>query len=192
MQVGTAEPSSESLSREGVALVKAGSMAEAVSRFSEALELDPSHVGARFNLAFAYQRMERLEEAESEYRKVLEIRDLTKAHLMLGLLYEKEGKYSNAINEFETVLKKEPGNKVALTGLDDLRIKVTIEEAIDDVIGEAELGQAAWKEAKRIEAERIEAEKIEAERIEAERIEAERIEAERIEAERIEAERIEA
>jgi len=72
--------------------------------------------------------MEKLEEAESEYRKVLEIRDLTKAHLMLGLLYEKKGEYSNAINEFKTVLKKEPDNKTALTRTEDLRIKITTEE----------------------------------------------------------------
>ncbi len=63
MRVGGAELTSKSLNREGLALIKSGSMAEAVSRFSEALELDPSHIGARFNLAFVYQRMERLDEA---------------------------------------------------------------------------------------------------------------------------------
>ena len=193
-----AEPSSESLNSEGVALVKSGNMAEAVSRFSEALELDPSHIGARFNLAFAYQRMERLEEAESEYRKVLEIRDLTRAHLMLGLLYEKKGEDSNAINEFETVLKKEPDNKVALTKFDDLLFKVTIEEAIGEVLEEAGLGKAGLAKAGQEEAVLARAALAraalakaieEADRKEAERKEAERKEAERKEAERVEAER---
>ena len=115
------EPSPESLNREGAALVKSGNMKEAVSKFREALELDTSHVGARFNLAFAYHRLNRLEDAKSEYRKVLEIEDLTKAHLMLGLIYKEDGDGSNAINEFETVLKKEPDNKLALARLKDLK-----------------------------------------------------------------------
>ncbi|MDT8316931.1 MAG: tetratricopeptide repeat protein, partial [bacterium] len=132
------EPSPESLNREGAALVKSGSMAEAVSKFNEALKLDPSHIGARFNLAFAYHRMERLKEAESEYRRVLEIKDLARAHLMLGLIYKEEGEDSNAINEFEAVLKKEPDNKVALARLRDLK-------------------NAELEKAERVEAERVEA-----------------------------------
>ncbi|MDT8318283.1 MAG: TolC family protein, partial [bacterium] len=128
--------SADSLNKEGVNLVKSGGMEEAVLKFTEALELDPSHIGARFNLAFTYQRMERLEEAESEYSKLLEIEDLARAHLMLGLLYKEEGKDSNAINEFEIVLRKEPYNQVAATELKSLRSNVKTEKAAHEKIAE--------------------------------------------------------
>ena len=136
--VGGVEPSSERFNKEGAALVKSGNMEEAIFRFNKALELDPSHTGARFNLAFTYQRMGRLKEAEDEYLKALEIRDLTRAHFMLGLLYEKQGKYSHAIHEYETALRKEPDNKVASARLEILRNKVAIEIAELDKIAELE------------------------------------------------------
>lgn len=129
VQVSGAEPTSDSLNSEGAALVKSGSMEEAISKFSEALELDPSNTSARFNLAFSYQRMERLEEAESEYLKALEVRDLTRAHFMLGLLYEKQRKYSSAIYQYETALKKEPDNKIASSRIKILRNKIAIDSA---------------------------------------------------------------
>ena len=124
-------PTPDELNREGVELVKANRLDEAIGTFKKALELDYNHIGARFNLAFAYQRMERFEEAEETCREVIEREDMTKAHLLLGVIYERQGKMALAIGEFEDVLRREPDNEAAkrhLEGLQEGKIEEEAEE----------------------------------------------------------------
>jgi tetratricopeptide (TPR) repeat protein len=120
-EVAAPKVTADDLNREGVELVRGGKLVEALSIFGEALELEPSHRGARFNLAFAYQRLKRFDDAEREYRKVLETDDLARAHLMLGLIYEEKGEYEAALKEFEEVLRLEPDNENAKSKLDRLK-----------------------------------------------------------------------
>lgn len=125
------------LNRRGVELVRKNRFDEAVELFKRALEAEPAYTGARFNLAFAYQMMGRYGDAENEYKGVLESEDMTRAHLMLGIVYEKEGNNELAMAEFLEVLKREADNKTAREHLDRLT-RLSREEAVKEVEVEEE------------------------------------------------------
>ncbi|MDT8318179.1 MAG: tetratricopeptide repeat protein [bacterium] len=110
----------EEWNRQGVDKVKSGDYTGAVSLFLRALEADDSYTGARFNLAFTYQRMGRINEAKEQYKKILETKNMAKVHLMLGIIYEKEGDDGQAIDEFEKVLNIDPANETATRHLESL------------------------------------------------------------------------
>jgi len=127
------EPTAAELNSRGAALVKEGRLNEAASLFEKALSLDEKHMGARFNLGLVYQRMARYDDAEREYRLVLDMEDLAKVHLMLGIIHEKRGEDESAIIEFDTVLATEPDNKTAINKRQRLIEKnKTVEELLQD------------------------------------------------------------
>jgi tetratricopeptide (TPR) repeat protein len=94
----------------------------AIAEFQRALSLDPEYFPARLNLAYAYERADRPEEAMEAYREAINLQPRSFfAHNNLGVLYDKKGLYDAAIREFETVLAIEPGNSMALKNLETAR-----------------------------------------------------------------------
>lgn len=118
--------------KRGVEKVRSGDYAEAIPLFVRALEPDSGYIGARFNLAFSYQRMGNIEKAKEHYKKILEIKDMAKVHLMLGIISEKEGDTLMAIAEFEKTLNIDPVNKTAIKHLERLKELRLKEETVKD------------------------------------------------------------
>ena len=56
----------------GLIYAKLDNVMRAVDAYQEVIKLVPTHVGARLNLAFSYERLNREEDAISEYRKILQ------------------------------------------------------------------------------------------------------------------------
>ena len=82
----------------------------------------PAYVVAHANLAYAYERQGRSDEAVAAYRKVLELEPGNSvARNNLGALYSKNGRYDDAIREFEEVLRRDPANAAAMGNLDNAR-----------------------------------------------------------------------
>lgn len=81
--------------------------------------MDPKYFPARLNLAYAYERADRIEDAMEAYREAINFQPRSFfAHNNLGVLYDKKGLHDVAIREFETAVAIEPGNAMALKNLE--------------------------------------------------------------------------
>jgi tetratricopeptide (TPR) repeat protein len=103
----------------GARLLLAGSLDAAIIEFRSAIALDEKYFPARLNLAYAYDKANRVDEAIGAYRDAIEAQPRSFfAHNNLGVLYDKKGLYDSAIAEFEIALAIEPGNELALKNLE--------------------------------------------------------------------------
>ncbi len=119
--------------------------AEAAAAFRQALTLDPTYAQAHLNLALAYLKLERAPEAHEElraavktyfaagdeqlqagdrkaaeetYRDVLQLDpDYAPAHYRLGMIYNADERYTEAVAAFQTVIKLQPRNADAHAAL---------------------------------------------------------------------------
>lgn len=87
-------------------------VSDARLRFSEVLELEPDHVMARHNLAYACELLAEFEEAEREYETVLaQNPELALSRLNLALLRQQTGDYEAALHELQALYNAEPENE---------------------------------------------------------------------------------
>jgi Tfp pilus assembly protein PilF/uncharacterized membrane protein len=92
-----------------------------VSLFEATVRSSPRSALARFGLATAYQGEGRLQEAELEYRRSLEISpDRAETHYNLAALLAQSGRPSEAIEEYRAAIRLEPGNQQAHNNLGPL------------------------------------------------------------------------
>src|SRR5215471_9588796 len=105
----------------GSALVAVGRTPEAIAQFQQAVALRPEFVNARFNLANALTRSARWQEAMSEYNRVLgaypndSLAKQRYADMLVryGDALLKEGKRSEAANQYARALSLDPKNEAA-------------------------------------------------------------------------------
>jgi tetratricopeptide (TPR) repeat protein len=84
---------------------------EARLRFAEVLELEPGHLMARHNLAYAHELLAESDEARREYEAVLEQNpDCVLTRLNLAQLALSEGDYEAGLEDLEALHAAEPGN----------------------------------------------------------------------------------
>lgn len=109
-------PDPEALFREAMEAQQRGDAATAVSKYEHLLQLYPSVVAARANLAVELVSLGRFDEAIRQYRTALaQVPANFDLQLNLGIAYYKKGDYSAAADVFRTLSKEQPGNaRVAL------------------------------------------------------------------------------
>lgn len=84
---------------------------EAVQNLQKALQLDPTDSGAYRELAKAYERMEKLQDAESTYINAVAVRPgYWGTHNDFGGFYYRLGRYGEAEKEFQSVVDLTPDN----------------------------------------------------------------------------------
>src|SRR5215475_13992605 len=106
----------------GAKLLEQGKFEAAISEFQRALRLDPSYFPARLNLAYTYERAERMEDAIAAYLEASKLQPRNSfAHNNLGVLYDKKGVQDAAIRELEVAIAIEPENPLALKNLETAR-----------------------------------------------------------------------
>lgn len=112
------------LERVGNVAIEEGKYAEAVKLLSESLIYADNAV-TRTNLAVAYQRLNRLDEAIAEARRATELDPkYAFAHYILGNIYYTNGDYQSALPELERVLVLAPDFDAAQAlGLTYLHLK---------------------------------------------------------------------
>ncbi len=94
---------------------------------------------ARLNLAYAYERVDRIDEAMEAYREAINSQPRNFfAHNNLGVLYDKKELHDSAIREFEAALEIEPGNGMALKNLETARKNQVAIQAREAQIQQAE------------------------------------------------------
>jgi superkiller protein 3 len=90
---------------------------DAMKSFRRALEIDPRHALARYNLALALNRTDRTEEAIEEMKMSLTIEPRAETHYMLGVMYSHQGEFDAAIRELKAAIAADPSSAAAHTAL---------------------------------------------------------------------------
>jgi tetratricopeptide (TPR) repeat protein len=115
---------------------------KAVAEFQKALDLDPSFSQAALYLARAYNALFDEPNAEKSFRRAIEIDpDYEEAHASFGGMLLDTGNTDGAIRQFETVIRRDPNNVLALTNLAQAyRMKELYADSIESARKAAKLG----------------------------------------------------
>jgi Flp pilus assembly protein TadD len=98
-----------SLFRQGEAHLKRGMPAQATVALEKAKRREPEKASIREALGIAYFRIRRWEEAEAEFRKVLELSPVNDyAHYALGRCLEKQGRLHEANGHYKLASSLRP------------------------------------------------------------------------------------
>jgi Flp pilus assembly protein TadD len=100
------------LFQKGKAHLRRGMPAQATVSLEKAKRLEPEKASIREALGIAYFRIHRYEEAEHEFRKMLEISPADDyAHYALGRCLEKQGRSQEANGHYKLARSLRPGRK---------------------------------------------------------------------------------
>jgi len=90
---------------------------DAMKSFRRALDIDPRHALARYNLALALNRTDRTSEAIDEMKKALSVDDRAETHYMLGVMYARQGEFDAATRELKAAIDADPRSAEAHAAL---------------------------------------------------------------------------
>ena len=107
--------------QEGRRRLRAGRTAQATVPLEKAKRREPDKASIREMLGIAYFRLRRYEEAEAEFRAVLEISPADDyAHYALGRALEKQGKDAEANGHYKLASRMRPGSEDYASRIRDL------------------------------------------------------------------------
>jgi Flp pilus assembly protein TadD len=100
------------LYQEGRARLKQGMAAQATVPLEKAKRREPDKASIREALGLAYCRLKRWEDAEAEFRAVLDISPADDyAHYVLGRCLEQQGRRAEANRHYKLASSLKPGSK---------------------------------------------------------------------------------
>ena len=109
------------LFRKGQAHLRKGMPAQATVSLEKAKRREPDKTSIREALGIAYFRIRRWEEAEAEFRAVLELAPTNDyAHYALGRCLEKRGRDAEANGHYKLACSLRPGSKHYASRVRDL------------------------------------------------------------------------
>jgi Flp pilus assembly protein TadD len=109
------------LFQQGRSHLKKGMAAQATVALEKAKAREPDKASIREALGIAYFRIHRYEEAESEFRKVLELAPVDDyAHYALGRCLEKQGREAEANGHYKLASSLRPGQAAYESRIRDL------------------------------------------------------------------------
>ncbi len=113
--------STYSLFQRGRAHLKKGMAAQATVALEKAKRREPEKASIREALGIAYFRIRRWQEAEAEFRKVLELSPVNDyAHYALGRCLEQQGRGTEANGHYKLASSLSPGTHHYRTRIRDL------------------------------------------------------------------------
>jgi Flp pilus assembly protein TadD len=99
------------LFQQGKEHLRAGRPAQATVALGKAKRLEPDKASIRESLGIAYFRIQRWEEAEREFRALLELTPADDyAHFALGRALEKQGRLAEANGHYKLARSLDPAN----------------------------------------------------------------------------------
>src|SRR6202012_2556267 len=99
------------LFQEGRARLRKGMNAQATVPLEKAKKLEPAKASIREALGIAYFRLRRWDEAEAEFRTILDLSPTDDyAHYALGRTLEKQGRVAEANGHYKLASSMAPGN----------------------------------------------------------------------------------
>ena len=109
------------LFQQGRSHLKKGMAAQATVALEKAKAREPDKASIREALGIAYFRIHRYEEAESEFRKVLELAPVDDyAHYALGRCLEKQGRDAEANGHYKLASSLRPASELYAGRIRDL------------------------------------------------------------------------
>ena len=110
--------------------LQSGKIAQALPLLERAQQINPSSYDNGYNLALAYFLTDRLNESRELVSKIAQQRDTGELHNLLGKIDEKDGKFIEAANEFETAARMDPSEDNLFAWASELLLHRTYEPAI--------------------------------------------------------------
>jgi tetratricopeptide (TPR) repeat protein len=110
--------------------IESGKIAQALPLLEKARQINPSSYDNSYNLAMAYFLTGRLGEARQLMQSISQQKDTGELHNLLGQVEEKDGKFVQAANEFETAARMDPSEDNLFAWGSELLLHRTYEPAI--------------------------------------------------------------
>jgi tetratricopeptide (TPR) repeat protein len=109
-----------SLKEEGVRLLKAGKISEAIEKLQQALALDPEDGQIHCYLGAAYNAMPDKLHAIHHFEECVRLEESPKAYYNLGLVYESVHRVDEAVRQYRMALELDPNYTKAREALEKL------------------------------------------------------------------------
>jgi tetratricopeptide (TPR) repeat protein len=110
--------------------LQSGKIADALPLLEKAQQINPSAYDNAYNLALAYFLTGRINESRQLVQKLSQQKDTGELHNLLGKINEKDGKFIEAANEFETAARMDPNEDNLFVWGSELLLHRTYEPAI--------------------------------------------------------------
>jgi tetratricopeptide (TPR) repeat protein len=110
--------------------LQSGKITQAIPLLEKARHIDPSSYENSYNLAMAYFLTGRLHDARQLAQSIAQQKDAAELHNLLGKIDEKDGKFIEAANEFETAAHIDPSEDNLFAWGSELLLHRTYEPAI--------------------------------------------------------------
>jgi tetratricopeptide (TPR) repeat protein len=110
--------------------IQSGKIAQALPLLEKAQQIHPSSYENGYNLALAYFLTGRLSESRQLIQSIAQQKDTGELHNLLGKINEKDGKFVEAANEFETATRMDPSEDNLFVWGSELLLHRTYEPAI--------------------------------------------------------------
>jgi tetratricopeptide (TPR) repeat protein len=107
----------EDFNAEGRSHARAGALDEAITKFTEAMELDSGFFGEYVNRANAYYRQGKIDEALADYSEAIELRPSTRGYRVIipyigrAEIYSVEGRAEEAIDDYTKAIEDIPDSE---------------------------------------------------------------------------------
>ena len=111
--------------------VHSGKVAEAARFLAQAQKIDPSSYDNGYDLSLAYVLTGRLTDARELVQDLLKKKNTAELHNLLGEIEEKDGKFVEAANEYETAAHMDPSESNLFDWGSELLIHRTLGPAIE-------------------------------------------------------------
>jgi tetratricopeptide (TPR) repeat protein len=111
--------------------VRSGKVTEAVPLLAQAQKIDPSSYDNGYDLSLAHVLTGRLTDARQSVQDLLKRQNTAELHNLLGQIEEKDGKFVEAANEYETAAHMDPSESNLFDWGSELLIHRTLAPAIE-------------------------------------------------------------
>jgi tetratricopeptide (TPR) repeat protein len=115
----------------GESYVRSGKVAMAAPYLEKAQQIDPSSYDNGYDLSLAYLQTNRLSEAQHLIQALLKQKNTAELHNLLAEADEKDGKFVEAANEYETAAHMDPSESNLFDWASELLLHRTLGPAIE-------------------------------------------------------------
>ncbi len=115
----------------GELYVRMGKLPDAIPYLRQAQQITPSSYDNGYDLALAYVLTGKPEPARTLVQQLLKQKNSAELHNLLGEIEEKDGKFVDAANEFETAAHQDPTESNLFDWASELLLHRTLEPAIE-------------------------------------------------------------